>query len=86
MFEDNKNDNDKIILIPTFKNICLSLIAYVFSVAFHNAFKYVDDLKIRQNIIGFLALFGMIVAFFIANRSSIIDKSIRNTKVKEVEK
>ena len=34
MFEDNKNDNDKIILIPTFKNICLSLIAYVFSVAF----------------------------------------------------
>lgn len=40
-----------------------------------------------QNIIGFLALFGMIAAFFIANRSSIIDKNVYAIlRSKEVEK
>ncbi|MDG6636615.1 DUF443 family protein [Staphylococcus aureus] len=76
MFEDNKNDNDKIILIPTFKNICLSLIAYVFFGGFSIMLLSMLMTLNPQNIIGFLALFGMIAAFFIANRSSIIDKNV----------
>lgn len=87
MFEDNKNDNDKIILIPTFKNICLSLIAYVFFGGFSIMLLSMLMTLNPQNIIGFLALFGMIAAFFIANRSSIIDKNVYAIlRSKEVEK
>ncbi|HCX9472707.1 TPA: DUF443 family protein, partial [Staphylococcus aureus] len=69
------------------KNICLSLIAYVFFGGFSIMLLSMLMTLNPQNIIGFLALFGMIAAFFIANRSSIIDKNVYAIlRSKEVEK
>ncbi|HEI7984437.1 DUF443 domain-containing protein [Staphylococcus aureus] len=76
MFEDNKNDNDKIILIPTFKNICLSLFAYILFGGLSTMALSMLVTSSPQNIIEFLALIGMTACFFLLNMSSVLDKNI----------
>ncbi|UXT31722.1 DUF443 domain-containing protein [Staphylococcus aureus] len=76
IFDKNKNNNEKIILIPTFKNICLSLFAYIFFGGFSTMALSMLVTSSSQNIIEFLALIGMTACFFLLNMSSILDKNI----------
>ncbi|HDP2909693.1 TPA: DUF443 domain-containing protein [Staphylococcus aureus] len=76
IFDKNKSNNEKIILIPTFKNICLSLFAYIlFGGLSTMALSMLVTLS-PQNIIEFLALIGMTACFFLLNMSSVLDKNI----------
>ncbi len=76
IFDKNKSNNEKIILIPTFKNICLSLFAYIFFGGFSTMALSMLVTSSSQNIIEFLALIGMTACFFLLNMSSILDKNI----------
>lgn len=76
IFDKNKSNNEKIILIPTFKNICLSLFAYIlFGGLSTMALSMLVTLS-PQNIIEFFALIGMTACFFLLNMSSVLDKNI----------
>lgn len=77
MFEDNKNDNDKIILIPTLKNIFISLFAYIFFGSFSILSLNILLTMDSQNIIGFLGWIVTTSCFFFVNRSSIIGGNVR---------
>lgn len=76
IFDKNKSNNEKIILIPTFKNICLFLFAYIFFGGFSTMALSMLVTSSPQNIIEFLALIGMTACFFLLNMSSILDKNI----------
>ncbi|UEX90051.1 DUF443 domain-containing protein [Staphylococcus ratti] len=87
IFDENKDDNEKIILIPTFKNICLSLFSYIFFGGFSTMALSMLVTSPTQNIIGFLALIVMTASFFLLNMSSILDKNIHVIlKTNEVKK
>ncbi|WRN67363.1 DUF443 family protein [Staphylococcus aureus] len=76
IFDKNKSNDDKIILIPTFKNILFILIClYIIWWIVNNGSEYVSNF-IPQNIIEFLALIGMTACFFLLNMSSVLDKKI----------
>ncbi|MGT2378240.1 DUF443 family protein [Staphylococcus aureus] len=75
IFDKNKSNNEKIILIPTFKNICLSLFClYIIWWIVNNGSDMLASSP--QNIIEFLALIGMTACFFLLNMSSVLDKKI----------
>ncbi|HEI6416235.1 TPA: DUF443 domain-containing protein [Staphylococcus aureus] len=76
IFNKNKSNNQKIILIPTFKNICLSLFAYIFFGGLSTMALSMLVTSSPQNIIEFLALIGMTACFFLLNMSSVLDKKI----------
>lgn len=75
-FDKNKSNNEKIILIPTFKNICLSLFAYILFGGLSTMALSMLVTSSPQNIIEFLALIGMTACFFLLNMSSVLDKKI----------
>ncbi|WP_462131269.1 DUF443 domain-containing protein [Staphylococcus aureus] len=76
IFDKNKSNNEKIILIPTFKNICLSLFAYILFGGLSTMALSMLVTSSPQNIIEFLALIGMTACFFLLNMSSVLDKKI----------
>jgi len=76
IFDKNKSNNEKIILIPTFKNICLSLFAYILFGGLSTMALSMLVTSSPQNIIEFLALIGMTACFFLLNMSSVLDKNI----------
>ena len=76
IFDKNKINNEKIILIPTFKNICLSIFAYIFFGGLSTMALSMLVTSSPQNIIEFLALIGMTACFFLLNMSSVLDKNI----------
>ncbi|SBE48069.1 DUF443 domain-containing protein [Staphylococcus aureus] len=76
IFDKNKSNNEKIILIPTFKNICLSFFAYIFFGGLSTMALSMLVTSSPQNIIEFLALIGMTACFFLLNMSSVLDKNI----------
>lgn len=76
IFDKNKSNNEKIILIPTFKNICLSLFAYILFGGLSTMALSMLITSSPQNIIEFLALIGMTACFFLLNMSSVLDKNI----------
>lgn len=73
---DRNNCDEKIILIPTFKNICLSLFAYILFGGLSTMALSMLVTSSPQNIIEFLALIGMTACFFLLNMSSVLDKNI----------
>lgn len=76
IFDKNKSNDDKIILIPTFKNICLSLFTYILFGGLSTMALSMLVTSSPQNIIEFLALIGMTACFFLLNMSSVLDKKI----------
>ncbi len=53
IFDKNKSNNEKIILIPTFKNICLSLFAYILFGGLSTMAPSMLETSSPQNIIEF---------------------------------
>ncbi|HDA1088389.1 TPA: DUF443 family protein, partial [Staphylococcus aureus] len=70
-------ENEKIILIPTLKNIFISLFAYIFFGSFSILSLNILLTMDSQNIIGFLGWIVTTSCFFFVNRSSIIGGNVR---------
>ncbi|HDB3426027.1 TPA: DUF443 family protein [Staphylococcus aureus] len=77
IWDKNKGENEKIILIPTLKNIFISLFAYIFFGSFSILSLNILLTMDSQNIIGFLGWIVTTSCFFFVNRSSIIGGNVR---------
>ncbi|UMT81157.1 DUF443 domain-containing protein [Staphylococcus roterodami] len=73
---NTKNKRSKIILIPTLKNICLTLFRYAFFILWTVIFSYALLSMSYQNIIVNFAWIAVIMGFFLVNIALIIDKNI----------
>lgn len=76
IFDKNKSNNEKIILIPTLKNFCFTLFGYVFLIFWTVIFSYALLSMSYQNIIVYFAWITAIMGFFLVNIALIIDKNI----------
>ncbi|HEH8015903.1 TPA: DUF443 family protein [Staphylococcus aureus] len=77
IWDKNKGENEKIILIPTLKNIFMYLFAYIFFGSFSILSLNILLTMDSQNIIGFLGWIVTTSCFFFVNRSSIIGGNVR---------
>lgn len=76
IYNENKNKSNKIIIFPTLKSLCLSIVLYIY-LGGGSFFTIYMLLTIEvQNIIGFIGWLVMTAGFFLLNMSSIIDKKI----------
>ena len=73
---NNRNSNGKIMIFPSFKNLCFVLFSYFFCGGLSIMFLDVLISLSIQNIIVFIAWVIMTMLFFFINMSSIIDKKI----------
>ncbi|HHW5450589.1 TPA: DUF443 family protein [Staphylococcus aureus] len=73
---NNRSSNGKIMIFPSFKNLCFVLFSYFFCGGLSIMFLDVLISLSIQNIIVFIAWVIMTMLFFFINMSSIIDKKI----------
>ncbi|HHO1677442.1 TPA: DUF443 family protein, partial [Staphylococcus aureus] len=73
---NNRSSNGKIMIFPSFKNLCFVLFSYFFCGGLSIMFLDVLISLSIQNIIVFIAWVIMTMLFFFLNMSSIIDKKI----------
>ncbi|UXT31037.1 DUF443 domain-containing protein [Staphylococcus aureus] len=73
---NNRSSNGKIMIFPSFKNLCFVLFSYFFCGGLSIMFLDVLISLTIQNIIVFIAWVIVTMLFFFLNMSSIIDKKI----------
>ncbi|WP_049310076.1 DUF443 domain-containing protein [Staphylococcus aureus] len=76
IFDKNKSNNEKIILIPTFKNICFTIFYYLFTGFMSYGAFYLLVFENVQNLILYVSWLFMTMLFMFMNMHSIIDKKV----------
>ncbi|HDD7454892.1 TPA: DUF443 family protein, partial [Staphylococcus aureus] len=73
---NNRSSNGKIMIFPSFKNLCFVLFSYLFSGVFSIMSLCMLITLDSQNIIVFIAWIIMTMLFFLVNMASIGNKKV----------
>ncbi len=74
---DRNNCDEKIILIPTFKNLCLMLLSYIiFGGLSILAFSHMFITEGIQNIILFITWIMLVIMFLLSNVALVVNKKV----------
>lgn len=73
---DRNNCDEKIILIPTFKNLCLMLLSYIIFGGLSILAFYMFITEGIQNIILFIAWIMLVIMFLLSNVALVVNKKV----------
>ncbi|HDJ3062963.1 TPA: DUF443 family protein, partial [Staphylococcus aureus] len=77
---DRNNCDEKIILIPTFKNLCLMLLSYIIFGSLSILAFYMFITEGIQNIILFITWIMLVIMFLLSNVALVVNKKVNVIK------